>query len=48
MTATVSAANAEAKATAEVDLEVTSKDLAEDHKALATMLQECMTGTEDF
>merc|ERR1719171_1201573 len=42
------AASAEAKATAEGDLDVTSKDLAEDVKALATLHQDCMTGAEDF
>merc|ERR1719478_927398 len=42
------AASAEAKATAEGDLAVTSADLAEDVKALATLHQDCMTGAEDF
>merc|ERR1712072_1257077 len=42
------AASAEAKATAEGDLAVTSKDLDEDTKALATLHQDCMTGAEDF
>merc|ERR1719199_1592832 len=42
------AASAEAKATAQGDLDVTSKDLAEDIKDLATLHQDCMTGAEDF
>merc|ERR1719460_2946873 len=42
------AKSAEAKAAAEGDLEVTSADLAEDIKDLASMHQECMTGAEDF
>jgi len=42
------AASAEAKATAEGDLAVTSKDLDEDTKALSTLHQDCMTGAEDF
>merc|ERR1719409_2418677 len=42
------AASAEAKAAAEGDLDVTSKDLAEDTKDLATLHQDCMTGAEDF
>jgi len=42
------AASAEAKATAEGDLAVTSKDLAEDETALSTLHQDCMTGAEDF
>jgi len=42
------AASAEAKATAEGDLAVTSKDLEEDIKALATLHQDCMSGAEDF
>jgi len=42
------ATSAETKATAEGDLAVTSKDLAEDEKALATLHQDCMTGAEDF
>merc|ERR1719162_2688852 len=41
-------ASEEAKATAEGDLSVTSKDLAEDVKALATLHHDCMTGAEDF
>merc|ERR1719440_2418034 len=42
------ATSAEAKAAAEGDLDVTSKDLAEDNAALATLHQDCMTGAEDF
>merc|ERR1719399_487020 len=42
------ATSAEAKAAAEGDLDVTSKDLAEDIKDLASLHQECMTGAEDF
>merc|ERR1719261_996396 len=38
----------EAKATAQGDLDVTSKDLAEDTTSLADLHQECMTGAEDF
>merc|ERR1719207_170500 len=41
-------ASAEAQATAQGDLDNTSKDLAEDVKDLATLHQECMTGAEDF
>merc|ERR1719324_1215341 len=41
-------ASAEAKATAEGDLAVTSKDLAEDTSTLATLHQDCMKGAEDF
>merc|ERR1719401_3423744 len=41
-------ASAEAKATAEGDLSVTTKDLDEDVTALATLHQDCMTGAEDF
>merc|ERR1719201_685734 len=41
-------ASEEAKATAEGDLSVTSKDLAEDETALSTLHQDCMTGAEDF
>merc|ERR1719442_213989 len=42
------AASEEAKATAEGDLAVTSKDLAEDVSTLATLHQDCMKGAEDF
>jgi len=42
------AASAEAKATAEGDLAVTSKDLASDTHSLATLHQDCMTGASDF
>merc|ERR1719504_481891 len=42
------AASEEAKAAAEGDLAVTTKDLDEDVKALATLHQDCMTGAEDF
>merc|ERR1719311_1755439 len=42
------AKSAETKAAAEGDLEVTSADLAEDIKDLASLHQECMTGAEDF
>merc|ERR1719506_510011 len=38
----------EGKATAEGDLAVTSKDLAEDISTLATLHQDCMKGAEDF
>merc|ERR1719281_1803672 len=41
-------ASAEAKATAEGDLDVTSKDLAEDIKALADLHHNCMTKASDF
>merc|ERR1719281_326270 len=41
-------AASEAKATAEGDLSVTSSDLAEDVKALATLHQDCMKGAEEF
>jgi len=41
-------ASAEKKATAEGDLEVTSKDLAEDIKAKGELHQECMTKATDF
>jgi hypothetical protein len=41
-------AASEAKATAEGDLAVTSKDLAEDIKTLATLHADCMKGAEDF
>merc|ERR1719450_852005 len=42
------AANEETKATAEGDLEVTNKALAEDIKQLAETHQECMTKATDF
>merc|ERR1719428_1901922 len=42
------AASGEAKATAEGDLAVTSKDLAEDITTLATLHADCMKGAEDF
>merc|ERR1719253_1062844 len=42
------ATSAEGQATAEGDLAVTSKDLDEDVKALATLHQDCMSGAEDF
>jgi len=42
------AASGEAKATAEGDLEVTSKDLAEDISALADLHSDCMKAAEDF
>merc|ERR1719506_115225 len=38
----------EKKAIAEGDLEVTSKDLAEDVKAKSTLHQDCMSGAEEF
>jgi len=38
----------EGQATAEGDLAVTSKDLAEDISTLATLHQDCMKGAEDF
>jgi hypothetical protein len=41
-------ASAEGQATAEGDLAVTSKDLAEDTNTLATLHQDCMQGAEDF
>merc|ERR1719207_203071 len=41
-------ASAEAQATAEGDLSVTTADLNEDVKSLASLHQECMTGAEDF
>merc|ERR1719440_1430829 len=41
-------ASDEAKATAEGDLSVTSKDLAEDISTLATLHQDCVKGAEDF
>merc|ERR1719424_2303795 len=42
------AASAEAQATAEGDLSVTSKDLAEDISTLSTLHADCMQGAEDF
>jgi hypothetical protein len=42
------AASAEAKATAEGDLAVTSKDLAEDIETLSTLHSDCMKAAEDF
>merc|ERR1719162_2764223 len=42
------AASEEAKATAEGDLDVTSKGLAEDVKALAELHHNCMTKASDF
>jgi len=45
---TTSAACGEAKAAAEGDLAVTSKDLAEDVKSLADLHHECMTGATEF
>merc|ERR1719287_172448 len=42
------AASEEAKAAAEGELSVTSADLAEDVKDLATLHQDCMTGAEEF
>jgi len=42
------AASEEAKATAEGDLDVTSKALAEDQKALADLHHNCMTKASDF
>jgi len=41
-------ASGEAQATAEGDLSVTSKDLAEDIATLSTLHQDCMKGAEDF
>jgi len=41
-------ASAEAKASAEGDLAVTSKDLAEDVETLATLHSDCMKAAEDF
>merc|ERR1719235_2596959 len=38
----------EKKSVAEGDLDVTSKDLAEDIKAKATLHQDCMTAAEEF
>jgi len=45
---TKTAACGEAKAAAEGDLAVTSKDLAEDVKSLADLHHECMTGANEF
>jgi hypothetical protein len=42
------AASQEKKATAEGDLDVTSKDLAEDIKTKSTLHQDCMDGAEEF
>jgi len=42
------AGSQEGKATAEGDLSVTSKDLAEDKTSLRTLHQDCMNGAEDF
>merc|ERR1719214_493307 len=42
------AASTEAQSTSEGELAVTTKDLDEDTKALATLHQDCMTGAEDF
>jgi chromosome segregation ATPase len=41
-------ASGEAKAAAEGELSVTSKDLSEDVSTLATLHQDCMRGAEDF
>jgi len=41
-------ASSETKATAEGDLAVTSKDLAEDVTTLSTLHQDCMKGAQDF
>merc|ERR1719161_763528 len=41
-------ASSEAKATAEGDLAVTTKDLNEDTATLATLHQDCMSGADDF
>merc|ERR1719335_1941585 len=41
-------ASGEAKAAAEGELSVTSADLAEDEKTLATLHADCMKGAEDF
>merc|ERR1719310_1176114 len=40
--------SAEAKAVAEGDLKVTSKDLAEDIKSKATLHHDCMSAAEEF
>jgi len=42
------AGSEEAKAVAEGDLSVTTKDLAEDQSTLKTLHQDCMTGADDF
>merc|ERR1719277_1675696 len=42
------ATSEESKATADGDLSVTSKDLAEDISTLATLHSDCMKGAEDF
>jgi hypothetical protein len=42
------AASGEGKASAEGDLSVTSRDLAEDQKTLSTLHQDCMSGAENF
>jgi hypothetical protein len=42
------AASEEAKAVADGDLSVTTKDLDEDTTTLSTLHQDCMTGAEDF
>jgi len=42
------AASEEGKATAEGDLSVTKKDLAEDQATLKTLHQDCMKGADDF
>merc|ERR1719401_700649 len=42
------AASSQAKASAEGDLAVTSKDLSGDIQTLATLHQDCMKGAEDF
>ena len=41
-------ASSEAKATAEGDLDITSKDLAEDIKSLQGLHHNCMTKANDF
>merc|ERR1719506_2341506 len=41
-------ASEESKGAAEGDLAVTTADLDEDVKSLATLHQDCMTGAEDF
>jgi len=42
------AASSEGKATAEGDLSVTKKDLAEDQGTIKTLHQDCMKGADDF